>query len=172
MEKIVATLTIHKARNLEAQKKWHSSKLLITFCLTFCLPVGAFGAGIKHDAKLVEAYKAVHQKHLTAKVTSIIDTVSLDQAWIGLLMTNKNFTRTQADSVVDHVVKGVDSCWQETFLSDSTEAELKKVISAYKSGKTQFIDNKVPKLDATLQKCSPKLGIYLEEKVNYIIANN
>lgn len=124
------------------------------------------------DTSIQGQFRVIHEEHHLPAIQEMISLEDDKNSWTTGLALNQGFTWEQSNDVIQYMIKRVSVCWQDEFLNAANDSQIQAVLDAYESGKTQFINKKIPLLPKSLESCSLKASEFLQERIAYIIANN
>tara|TARA_B110000196_G_C20675501_1_gene443961 strand:- start:186 stop:563 length:378 start_codon:yes stop_codon:yes gene_type:complete len=96
------------------------------------------------NSELITKYKAIHATHMQQEVELMFDKIDEANNFTAGIAQKNGFTFNQAMEVVLVIRNNITQCWESSFLSSATPQQLKTVVNAYDTGKTQFVKKKVP----------------------------
>lgn len=117
---------------------------------------------------ITDRYKAIHATHMQQEVELMFDKIDEANNLTAGIAQKNGFTFNQAMEVVLVIRNNITQCWESSFLSSATPQQIKTVVNAYDTGKTQFVKKKVPLLRQTLEQCTKNTKQYLQAGINHI----
>jgi long-subunit fatty acid transport protein len=120
---------------------------------------------------ITDRYKAIHATHMQQEVELMFDQIDEANGLTAGIAQKNGFTFPQAIEVVSIIRSKITQCWESSFLASATPQQIETVVTAYDTGKTQFVKKKVPLLRQTLDSCTKNTKQYLQAGINHIYEN-